>query len=288
MFEFFFKYPASVFSRGTLVLLGSWPRWILVVSILAAAAGIAGAIWIKRASLRASFRSWRAAVIWGLQSAVIAVLLLLLWEPAISITALKPQQNVVAVLVDDSRSMSLSDGGSGTRAEQMKHVLDDGVLKKLRDRFQVRLYRLSEGVTRIPDLAKLNASGRSTQIGAGLGQIADEAGTLPIGAMVLLSDGADNTGGIDLDTMTELRRRRLPVSTVGFGAEKLSRDVEVDELELAPKTLAGSRLLAQVTLRQNGFAGKHAKLTFLSGGSVVASRDVMLQDRAEQTEDVEF
>ncbi len=88
--------------------------------------------------------------------------------------------------------------------------------------------------------------------------------------------------------MTELRRRRLPVSTIGFGAESLSNDVEVDDLELTPKTLAKSRLEALVTLRQNGFTGKRAKLTLLSSGSVMATREIVLQDRAEQTEKIEF
>lgn len=288
MFEFLFKYPASVFSRGTLVLLGSWPRWVLAAGILSACAAIGIAIWSRRSSLLASFRGWRAGVIWALQSAVVAVLLLLLWEPAISVTALKPQQNIIAVLVDDSRSMSLSDGGSGTRQEQARRLLENGVLKKLRERFQLRLYRLSDGVQRVTELNKLNATAPMTQIGAGLRQIAEEAGTLPIGATVLLSDGADNTGGVDLETMTELRRRRLPVSTIGFGAESLSNDVEVDDLELTPKTLAKSRLEALVTLRQNGFTGKRAKLTLLSSGSVMATREIVLQDRAEQTEKIEF
>ncbi len=38
--------------------------------------------------------------------------------------------------------------------------------------------------------------------------------------MVLLSDGADNSGGIDLDTISALRNRHIPVHTVGFGLEQ--------------------------------------------------------------------
>ena len=56
----------------------------------------------------------RPLAIWGLEACMVALILMLLWHPALSIATLKPQQNVVAVLVDDSRSMSLSDG-SGTR-----------------------------------------------------------------------------------------------------------------------------------------------------------------------------
>ena len=128
-------------------------------------------------------------------------------------------------------------------------------LKDLRSRFQVRLYRLGAGVERITDPTHLTASEASTQIGRGLQQIAEEAGTLPIGSVLLLSDGADNSGGVDLSTLAELRRRHLPVNAIGFGSEQLSRDIEVDGLDLPPKTLEGSRLEAQVTIRQNGFGG---------------------------------
>jgi len=53
--------------------------------------------------------------------------------PALSIATLRPQQNVVAVLVDDSRSMSLADA-SGTREAAAQAVLNGGLLKSLGDR----------------------------------------------------------------------------------------------------------------------------------------------------------
>ena len=42
MFEFLFKYPASVFSKGQFVLLGAWPAWILGLGIAAIALARAG------------------------------------------------------------------------------------------------------------------------------------------------------------------------------------------------------------------------------------------------------
>ena len=37
MFELLFNYPRSVFSKGEFVLLGAWPKWVLVVLLVAAA-----------------------------------------------------------------------------------------------------------------------------------------------------------------------------------------------------------------------------------------------------------
>lgn len=287
MFEFLFKYPLSVFSKGTFVLLGGWPRWALFAAILAAAVALASVLWLKRARLRPSLRGLRLAVLWGLQFAMVALLLLLLWEPAISITALRPQQNIIAVVVDDSESMSMNDVGR-TREQLATSLLKDGLLSSLSNKFQVRLYRLGAGVERIQNSRQLQADQPSTQIGKGLRQLADEAATLPIGAVVLMTDGADNSGGIDLDTLAELRRRRLPVSTVGIGREQMTNDVELDGLDVPVKALEGSRLQAQLAIRQNGFDGRHARLMLTADKQILATRDVVLNNAPEQVETVEF
>jgi uncharacterized membrane protein len=287
MFEFLFKYPASAFSRGTIVFLGSWPKWMLVAGILAAAGLIALFIWRGKSRLRGTVRGWHAAVLWLLQSALLATLLLLLWQPAISVTSLKPQQNIIAVIVDDSRSMSAKDG-SETRSAIAKRLLDSSLLSQLGKRFQVRLYQMGSGVERLKSTSQLSANQPSTQIGKSLRQIADEAATLPIGAAVLLTDGADNSGGLDADTLSEIRRRRIPVSTVGIGTEQVPDDVELSSFSLPAKTLAGARLQAEITIRQHGFNGQRARLVLTNAGTVLATRDITLQSAPEQRETIEF
>src|SRR5678815_3738496 len=103
MFEFLFKYPPTVFSKGTFLLGSSWPVWLLLGLILAASATIFWLVWKRRMGTGALLRS---LTIWALQSAIVTLLLLMLWQPALSISTLKPQQNIVAVVVDDSRSMA--------------------------------------------------------------------------------------------------------------------------------------------------------------------------------------
>src|SRR6202022_4514820 len=100
------------------------------------------------------------------------------------------------------------------------------------------------------DELKATPPAAATRIGDGLKQLAGEAADLPIGAVVLLSDGADNSGGVDLETISTFRSRRIPVHTVGFGLEQASRDVEVNDAIVAPRALADSRLAAKVSFHQ--------------------------------------
>jgi uncharacterized membrane protein len=279
MFELLFKYPRAVFAKGTLVLLGAWPWWVFVILVLAAGAGLAWLIRAKLPGAARQVRNWRAWVIWGLQFALAALVLLLLWQPAVLVAELRPQQNIIAVLVDDSRSMSIADAGGGaTREAAAIKSLEGGVLDQLGKKFQVRVYRMDRQISRVAKLddMKTAQAASATRIGDGLKQLAGEAADLPIGAVVLLSDGADNSGGIDLDTISTLRSRRIPVHTVGFGAEQTAHDVEISDAQVAPRALADSRLAAKVTLHQRGYAGQKAMLTVRDGGKTLAGRQITL------------
>ncbi len=292
MFELLFRYPRSMYARGQFALLGAWPKWVLVVLILAAAAGLAWLIWSKLAQAAPMIRSWRAWVIWGLQSTLAALVLILLWQPAITVAELKPQQNIIAVLVDDSRSMAIADNGTPRQTEAVK-ALEGGVLDKLNKSFQTRLYRVDDIPARIDNLKDLHPTAPSTRLGDSLKQLSEETSDLPIGAVVLLSDGDDNSGGIGTDTINALRARHIPVHTVGFGREHAAHDVELDDAVVAPRALADSRLAAKFTLHQYGYTGSKINLTVrdvsTGQGKILATRTVTLgAEGNRQTETVMF
>ena len=108
MFEFFFKYPRSGICTRPICPVGRMAD----VDTGAADRGrgrrsrVADPL-AHGGSRAASCASWRAWFIWGLQTLLAALVLVLLWQPAITVAELKPQQNIIAVLVDDSRSMAI-------------------------------------------------------------------------------------------------------------------------------------------------------------------------------------
>jgi uncharacterized membrane protein len=288
MFEFLFKYPPTVFSKGKFVLLGQWPSWLLVLFALAAAAGLGFLIWNRRKSVAPSIRGPRTAIVWLLQTLLVCLLLFLLWQPALSISTLRPQQNIVALVIDDSKSMSTPEDGK-TREEQVLKTINGGLLKSLQAKFQVRLYRFGDHLERMEKLDQLTANAPATRIGDSLKEVLADASTLPIGAVVLLSDGADNSGGIDLETISDIKRQRIPIHTVGFGREKMDHDIEMTDVQLPVRSLAKSRLEAQVSFRQAGFRGDKAHLAVRESGKILAARDIVLKgDGAVQTEPILF
>ncbi len=286
MFEFLFKYPGSVFQKGDFVLLGGWPVWLLAISILAGLLLLGTAAWRMREQGR--IRGLRLAALWLLQASLLAVVLFLLWQPALSVATLKPQQNIIAVLVDDSRSMNLTEDGV-SRKDKVTQALAKGTLDQLSKKFQVRLYRFGGKLERFEKLEQLSAQGNATRIGENLAQVAAESATLPIGAIVLFSDGADNSGGIGLETVSLLKRQRIPVHAVGVGREKFTKDIEITDVQVAPRALADSRLSAQVSLKHRGYPKAKARVVIKADTAALASQEITLKDEgAVQTESVVF
>jgi hypothetical protein len=134
----------------------------------------------------------------------------------------------------------------------------------------------------------------ATRIDENLNQLAVETSDLPVGAVVLFSDGGQNnagTGGLGVghDALEALRNRRLPVHTVGLGREAPSRDVEIEDASVAASADANARVAATVSLTQRGYAGRNATLTVRDGDKTLAAREVTLApDGRIQTERLFF
>jgi hypothetical protein len=294
MFQLLFKYPLPVFTQGRFVLLSAWPGWLLPLAILAVAAALGLLIRSRLHDAAPNLRGWRAWLVWGLQSCSLALLLLLLWQPAITIGELSSHQNIIAVVVDDSRSMAIADANGRPREQAALTTLKNGLLAGLQSRFQTRLFRLDRDLARVEDLRSFAPAGSATRIDEGLRQLAAETADLPIGAIVLMSDGGQTSGdfgssGIGPETLAALRNRRIPVHTVGYGAERPAHDVEIEEVNVAAKAVADARVASAISLTQYRYTGQTARLTVRDGNKLLAARDITLgPDGRIQTEPLFF
>ncbi len=290
MFESLFLYSSRLFSKGEILFASGWPVWLLALLCLLVVGGTGYVVFRRHG---ANLKGARWVVIAGLQALVLCLLLGMLWRPALRVTALKPQQNVVAVVVDDSRSMTLKHDGAAadgaSRVSVAKSLLNDGLLDRLRQRFQVRIYRAGANLERVAGLEAVTGGQATTHLGAAMKQMMEESASLPIGAVVLLSDGSDNAGGMDADALGEIRRRRIPIHTVGLGAERLKKDIEVVDLDAPQRALSDSRIGAAITFKQYGFTGQKAKLMLMADDKIVTSREVTLgEEGVPQSETLLF
>ena len=111
-----FKYPKLVFEQGTFVWGISRSAWLAIVVV---ALGVAFALFTY-SRVRRQARGRDRAILIALRLAAFAVVLFCLARPAIILKAAVPQQNFLGVLVDDSRSMQISDQDGKARGEFIK------------------------------------------------------------------------------------------------------------------------------------------------------------------------
>lgn len=294
MFKFLFKYPSAAFTKGRFVLLSGWPAWVLVALIFAAVVGLALLILRRLGNAETKLQSGRAGAIWAMQSALVALVLFLLWQPAMIVAELSSRQNIIAVVIDDSRSMAIADSGGKTREAAAIATLQNGVLAGLSQRFQTRIYRLGNGLAPVSGLDEVTPSDGATHISTGLEQLARETEDLPVGAIVLLSDGSENSEGmnssvIGSSALQALQERHLPVHTIGLGNEEHAHDIEMEDVSVAANAVANARIAATVTLVQHGYAGRKTMLTVRDGDKTLMEREVTLAaDGQPQSEGLFF
>src|ERR1043166_3713763 len=144
IFEFLFKYRPAEFAKGSLAFCA--PFSVIVLLLAAAAIGVPAVL--SYAGVRGKSTRRDRWVLGTLRVAALVVLIVCLFRPMLLLSAAVPQRNYVGVLVDDSRSMQIADRGGKARNDWVKQQLggpDSALLKALRSRFIVRLFRFSSG-----------------------------------------------------------------------------------------------------------------------------------------------
>lgn len=271
MFAFLFKYRPLLFARGHIAFGTPWliPAGVLAVAVLIAV------LTYRKAPARGRRRWWALA---ALRLGALAVLALMLSRPTLVVPTVVPQQNDLAVLVDDSRSMQIADAGGTTRGAAAVDLLagKGALLARLADQFKVHLYRFAGGASRADAVADLAFAGRATRLGAALDRVRQDFSGQPLAGVVLLSDGADNTTGSLDDAALALKAARVPVYAVGMGRERFARDIEIARLDVPARALEGSTLMADLLVTQSGYANTTVPVYVEEAGRIVAIDSVRL------------
>jgi uncharacterized membrane protein len=265
--EFFFKYPAETFEAGRLVLASAWPMWMFWT--LACAASILLAAFLI--SRRSAMAIPKVATVWLLQTTVAVAVLILLWQPALEVERLKSRANAVAVLLDRSRSMAMPEG-EGSRLSVASAAMNEALLPRLRPTYDLHLYAFDEALEQIESTQALTPTGEHSAVTGALTSALDELKSVPLGAIVLVSDGADNAS--PSESLLDVAAYGVPVHTVGVGPDRLTDDLELASLELPITALPGSRITARAGVRHGGAGDTVLKV--YAGEALVAARPIVL------------
>ena len=274
LFQFLFEYRPNVFRQGDF-------RFAPPAGAPVAAAVVIAAVAIAFVSyriLRGRVQWKERAVLAALRLVALGILLFCIFRPVLVVKAAVAQQNVVGILIDDSRSMQLSDVG-GTRADLIRKTFanpDSPIIKALSDRFLIRTFRFSSSTARLSAPGEMTFNGTQTRLANAIESARQELAGLPVSGLVLVTDGADTTDGSVADALLASKAESLPVFTVGVGQDRLSKDIQVGRVSTPRTALKGTSLLVDAVLTQTGYAGQTVTLDVEDDGRIVGSQPVRL------------
>lgn len=264
----------SALSEGSLTFAYGVSLWQFGLLVLVIIAAVWATYYKTTRPLSTGWKTWFI----GIRSSVLILLLFCLLRPVITTTQVSPQETYLAVLLDNSQSMSIADmGGERTRAEVVREQLvDDGVLDELAESFQVRAFSFDKQAQRIASLDDPGEPGTASSIDQALVYVQDQLNGLPLGGVVLVSDGADNSEVDPVIRAQDFGARQIPIFTVGAGQEEIPRDIGIVNVSTAETVLEGSVFNIQVALRHQGYEGQQVMLSVMDGDTQVASETVTL------------
>ena len=274
MFEKMMKYPIDVFREGNFSFGVPLPGLLIAVLLVAL---FAVTIWAYRSTHGRIRRGVRGLLIF-FRAVVLCLLAFCLLNPFLTIYQTSPDDSYLLVMVDQSKSMQITDSAEGTtrlhRANELLFGDETELLEKLDAKFKVRFFGFDTTAKRIPNEALKGAAGESTDIPEALNEALDDLQGIPLSGAVLLTDGADRSGADIAKFALQIRERKLPIHTVGIGAEAGNPDLEIVKVDIPRTAEEDFPVEMWVTLKRKGFTGKTVNLHLTHNGRILRTEAV--------------
>ncbi len=246
---------------GTLFLAGREWLWPAVIALGAALALVAWSY--VRARARGPLRLACAV----LKVLGLAALLACLLEPTLSGQRPKPGANILAIVADNSLSMTLHDAGAAESRGDILRSVVAGARSDWRTplalSFETRHYLADARLQPTQDFRELAFDGRTTALGHTLAQLAERYRGQPLAGIILLTDG------IAADAPAVLSLQGLPpIYPVLIGREGPARDLAVTSTAVTQTSFEDAPVTVQAEIAANGFAGEEivAQLVPITAG----------------------
>ena len=218
-----------------------------------------------------------------------ALLVICLLEPLWRDRSPKPGANLLAVVVDESRSLQILESDlEGSRAQQLKAALtsgakDQGWLNRLEGFFQLRRFTMGTRLSALENFEDLKFEEQSTSLQSALKNIKRRFQGRPLAGVLLFTDG----GATDLSDDLELEGLP-PIFPVLPGSGTMLADLSVTDLRVSRSQFEDSPVTLQAKVSSNGLEGRSAILKLIDESGVEVSRESQVLGEGGDSQGVRF
>lgn len=226
-----------------------------------------------------------------LRLVVLAFVILMLNRPHLTLTHNRTEPSVLAILIDDTVSMNVKDGGVDakglpvSRFDAIMRLLDDRQQQLLHDlakTHEIRFFRLDSDAhefggasgqasspttapaspdqkadPRLVDLTGIQPKRNVTQVLTLIRTVLDRLHGDHLAGVVVLTDGRDNPRERTTDLLEEIRGFNVHIYPVAVGTEKI-RNIGVEGIAMEDQTFVNDLVNTTVHIRSTGYKKGHS------------------------------
>jgi len=153
---------------------------------------------------------------------------------------------------------------------------EHGLIEQLRKDFTLRIFGFDRHARPIRDPGDLSFTGAKTHTAEGMQHVDEAMKGLPVEALVLVTDGIDNSSEDSLRMASIINARNTPVHVIGIGADTTVNDIEINRVSTSGLIMEGGIFELQITVLSRGYAGRESDLLIEVGEEVVSTKKIKL------------
>ena len=282
--------------------LAAPPLWVTVLLLCLPLALFV--YWLYRGSATPASRG-RRALLAATRFAAVLCVILMLFDPVLTVEKEITRRAYVPILVDDSLSMAFVDRHTDpqvqtalaraaglvepdaplsataqlklettSRWDLLKAVWttqESAFVTKLTTTHLVKQYAFSTRLRRDPKLATETApTGSHTKLGEAIRDVLDDLKGQAVAGIVVLTDGRNNAGELDPVEAARIAATHgaagVPIFPVAVGATEVPKDLEMVQVRAPDVVLTGEQVQVDYTVRHTGFPGESVRVELRKDG----------------------
>jgi hypothetical protein len=215
---------------------------------------------------------WFRRILAALRIGSLIIILFILFEPILSLSWNRAEKPIIAILLDNSASMLLTDDGK-TRSDRAKTVLKSDLLLNISKNKEFEFYQFSDKLTPFSlnelDSVKFNYDG--TDVTEALKTLKEKNIDRYLKGVVLITDGINNLGENparyveDFDT---------PIYPIAIGKSIEQKDIVIFKIASNQITYANTKVPVDITVQSFGYPERKIEVQLLEDSKLLDSKYV--------------
>ncbi len=239
------------------LVLGARDWWL--AALILASCAVVLALWSYAMSKSLNGTKLLAMLV---KIVAIAALAFCLLEPMRKVERPRPGVNVMAIVVDNSRSMQIRPPGGGlSTIDRFRPHLDTGLAwqSRLAQDFDVRRYEFGESLRAVKDYEAIASDSNASAMGNAIFTLQERFDKRPVAGMLLFSDG------LATDDIERLGNRdtTFPIYPVVFDGDDNLKDIAVRDVSVTISSFELSPATIDCVVEAEGMEGENIVVRLL-------------------------